>query len=149
MDRLKREEWSMVNGAEMGESGYSDPIFCSGYRSAQKQLTRLRDTVEARIIGQRGVIDSLLLAILCEGHVLLEGLPGLAKTTAVKALADATDLSSKRIQFTPDLLPADVVELRCMILMLRASTLKKVRFFLTWSSRMKSIVHQQRCSLHS
>lgn len=67
------------------------------------------DEVAKRIVGQPLVGKRLLMAIISHGHVLLEGLPGLAKTTAIKALADATSLSFKRIQFTPDLLPADVV----------------------------------------
>ncbi|SMF20660.1 AAA family ATPase [Pseudobacteriovorax antillogorgiicola] len=62
-----------------------------------------------RLVGQSHVAERLLMGLLCDGHVLLEGLPGLAKTTAVKALGDSSDLAVKRIQFTPDLLPADVI----------------------------------------
>jgi MoxR-like ATPase len=69
--------------------------------------------VEAEIgkvlVGQRDLVRRLLVALLCDGHVLLEGLPGLAKTTVVKALAAAISASFKRIQFTPDLLPADII----------------------------------------
>jgi len=69
--------------------------------------------VEAEIgkvlVGQRDLVRRLLVALLCDGHVLLEGLPGLAKTTVVKALAGAISASFKRIQFTPDLLPADII----------------------------------------
>ena len=61
------------------------------------------------IVGQKEMLDSLLIALIANGHVLMEGLPGLAKTTAIKALADAIDVSFSRIQFTPDLLPADVI----------------------------------------
>jgi MoxR-like ATPase len=61
------------------------------------------------MVGQKNVTTRLLMALIAEGHVLLEGLPGLAKTTAIKAMADATNLSFSRIQFTPDLLPADVI----------------------------------------
>ncbi len=61
------------------------------------------------IVGQRVLIERLLLALLCDGHVLLEGLPGLAKTLTIKTLADAIEADFKRIQFTPDLLPADLV----------------------------------------
>ena len=61
------------------------------------------------IVGQPRLLDRLLVALLCRGHVLLEGLPGLAKTRTVKTLAAASHLSFRRIQFTPDLLPSDVV----------------------------------------
>ncbi len=65
--------------------------------------------VESVLIGQRGLIDRLLVGMLTDGHVLLEGVPGLAKTLAVRTVAAAMALSFKRIQFTPDLLPADIV----------------------------------------
>jgi len=61
------------------------------------------------IVGQRGLVDRMLIGLLCEGHLLVEGLPGLAKTTAVKTLALAVNTSFQRIQFTPDLLPADII----------------------------------------
>ncbi|MEO6834436.1 MAG: AAA family ATPase [Candidatus Tumulicola sp.] len=64
------------------------------------------------IVGQPGVVEALLLALLCNGHVLLEGPPGLAKTLACRALAAALDGEFKRIQFTPDLLPSDIVGTR-------------------------------------
>ena len=64
--------------------------------------------LEKVIVGQKGLIDRLLIGMLCDGHLLIEGLPGLAKTTAVKRLASIMDLSFQRIQFTPDLLPADI-----------------------------------------
>ncbi len=60
------------------------------------------------IVGQQHMLERLLLGMLCDGHVLLEGVPGLAKTLTVTSLAQALDMSFKRIQFTPDLLPADV-----------------------------------------
>ena len=61
------------------------------------------------IVGQQGMLDRLLIGLLSRGHVLLEGVPGLAKTLAVRSLADAVDCRFQRIQFTPDLLPADLV----------------------------------------
>ena len=61
------------------------------------------------LVGQRHMVDALLIGLLADGHVLLEGAPGLAKTTAIKGLASALDLAFSRIQFTPDLLPADLV----------------------------------------
>jgi len=61
------------------------------------------------LVGQRELVDGLLVALLCQGHVLVEGVPGLAKTTAVRTFARVLDLSFRRIQFTPDLLPADLL----------------------------------------
>ncbi|MCM1483377.1 MAG: MoxR family ATPase [Muribaculaceae bacterium] len=61
------------------------------------------------IVGQKHLVDSLLIALLANGHVLLEGVPGLAKTLAIKTLAEVIDAKYSRIQFTPDLLPADVI----------------------------------------
>src|SRR5882672_2841695 len=61
------------------------------------------------LVGQRELVDGLLIALLCQGHVLVEGVPGLAKTTAVRTFARVLDLSFRRIQFTPDLLPADLL----------------------------------------
>ena len=64
--------------------------------------------LDARVVGQRGLTQRLLVALLCDGHVLVEGVPGLAKTTAVKTLAELLEADFHRIQFTPDLLPADL-----------------------------------------
>jgi MoxR-like ATPase len=72
-------------------------------------LQAIRDQVARVVVGQRGLVDRLLIGLLANGHLLLEGVPGLAKTTAVNALADALDVQFSRIQFTPDLLPADVL----------------------------------------
>jgi len=69
----------------------------------------LKQEIKKRVIGQEHVIDRILVGILCNSHLLLEGLPGLAKTTLVTSIADALGLDCKRIQFTPDLLPADVI----------------------------------------
>ena len=70
---------------------------------------RLREQIGTVIVGQRYLVDRLLIGLLTGGHILLEGVPGLAKTLAVKTLAQAIDASFRRIQFTPDLLPADVI----------------------------------------
>jgi MoxR-like ATPase len=78
-------------------------------RDASAFAYRLREEVGNVIVGQRYLIDRLLVGLLANGHVLLEGVPGLAKTTAVKTLAQAIHASFRRIQFTPDLLPADLV----------------------------------------
>jgi MoxR-like ATPase len=76
--------------------------------AAHETIDRLRAEVGKVIIGQQTVVDRLVIALLIRGHVLVEGLPGLAKTLLVKTLASAIDASFKRIQFTPDLLPADI-----------------------------------------
>ena len=72
-------------------------------------INAIKDEIKKVIIGQVNMIDKLLLGIICDGHVLLEGVPGLAKTLTVKSLAGTIDASYKRIQFTPDLLPADII----------------------------------------
>ena len=71
-------------------------------------IKSLREEVSKVIVGQTYMMDRLLIALLADGHVLLEGVPGLAKTLAIKTLSDAIDVEFSRIQFTPDLLPADV-----------------------------------------
>ncbi|MDR3167462.1 MAG: MoxR family ATPase [Treponema sp.] len=76
--------------------------------AAGESLDLSRKELAKRIIGQREMIDGLLMALIAGGHILLEGVPGLAKTLAVKSLAEITGLTFKRIQFTPDLLPADL-----------------------------------------
>jgi len=70
---------------------------------------RLREEIATVIVGQRVLVDRLLIGLLTNGHVLLEGVPGLAKTLAVKTLAQAIQASFRRVQFTPDLLPADLI----------------------------------------
>lgn len=72
-------------------------------------IQMIRTGMQQRIVGQKHLVDSLLIALLCNGHVLLEGVPGLAKTLAIKTLATLVDAKYSRIQFTPDLLPADVI----------------------------------------
>ncbi|MUL00650.1 AAA domain-containing protein [Aliivibrio fischeri] len=76
--------------------------------NAQTSITELFDHVNRSVIGQPHVVKSLIIGLLTNGHVLLEGLPGTAKTRSIKTLAEALDVSFGRIQFTPDLLPSDV-----------------------------------------
>ncbi|NLV42703.1 MAG: MoxR family ATPase [Candidatus Hydrogenedentes bacterium] len=73
------------------------------------QINQLRESVGKIIVGQRYMVERLLVGLLANGHVLIEGVPGLAKTTAVNALAQAMSCVFRRIQFTPDLLPADLI----------------------------------------
>ena len=81
-------------------------------RRVEKESVVLRQImagIEKVIVGQRNLIERMLIGLLCDGHLLLEGLPGLAKITAVKTLAATTNTTFQRIQFTPDLLPADIL----------------------------------------
>ena len=76
--------------------------------SPWEQLSKLKDELNSTIIGQKDLIDRILIALLADGHLLVEGAPGLAKTRAIKSLAAGIDCDFHRIQFTPDLLPADI-----------------------------------------
>jgi MoxR-like ATPase len=74
-----------------------------------EQITLLKKELSKAVIGQDAMIEGLLIGLLCDGHILVEGVPGLAKTTTINALSHAIGLDSKRIQFTPDLLPSDII----------------------------------------
>jgi len=78
-------------------------------KEASAFVYRLREEIGKVVVGQRYVVDRLLIGLLANGHILLEGVPGLAKTLSVKTLAQAIDASFHRLQFTPDLLPADLI----------------------------------------
>ena len=73
------------------------------------KLASVREHIASRVIGQQRLVDGMLVCLLSDGHLLVEGLPGLAKTTAVKALSEAIEGDFHRVQFTPDLLPSDLV----------------------------------------
>lgn len=94
-----------LDPATAGNTNASPPV-------AKNQLTErfaaLRHALDAEVIGQPALTERLLIALLADGHLLVEGAPGLAKTTAVKALASRIEADFHRIQFTPDLLPADL-----------------------------------------
>ncbi len=75
---------------------------------ARQALAALRTEIGKAVVGQDAAVTALILALLCRGHVLLEGVPGTAKTLMVRALATALRLDTKRVQFTPDLMPGDV-----------------------------------------
>jgi MoxR-like ATPase len=80
----------------------------SDVSSGQETIARLRQEVSRVVVGQASIVDRLVIALLVRGHVLIEGLPGLAKTLLVKTLAASIAGTFKRVQFTPDLLPADI-----------------------------------------
>lgn len=86
-----------------------EDTLASEVKTASRKLQKVRDEIGTVIVGQRDLVESLLIALLADGHVLLEGLPGLAKTLAVTTLAKTIDCDFSRVQFTPDLLPADLV----------------------------------------
>jgi len=72
-------------------------------------INRIREEVHKVVVGQEKMVESLLIGLICQGHILLEGVPGLAKTTTINALAKSIGLDFKRVQFTPDLLPSDII----------------------------------------
>src|ERR1041384_2626012 len=75
----------------------------------QRKIGRLREEVGRVIVGQRDIVDGVITCMLAGSHALLEGVPGLGKTMLVRTLADAMGLEFTRIQFTPDLMPADII----------------------------------------
>lgn len=88
------------------------PVYSSDVEAANAlkvQFEALKKAIGGVIVGQHDVVDQLLISMLCNGHSLLVGVPGLAKTLLIKTVADVMDLSFKRIQFTPDLMPSDIV----------------------------------------
>jgi len=97
---MNSEGTSASNGAQALEHEVS---------RAGQLLARCRDEIGKAVVGQRAMIDGMLMGILTGGHVLLEGVPGLAKTRAITSLSRVIDASFKRIQFTPDLMPADLI----------------------------------------
>src|SRR5690606_379146 len=75
---------------------------------AREALIAVRDEVAKAVVGQEGAVSGLIVALLARGHVLLEGVPGVAKTLLIRSLAAALDVTTKRVQFTPDLMPGDL-----------------------------------------
>lgn len=78
------------------------------FQKAQKDISRLLEYMKTRIIGQNDLVEKIIISLIADGHLLVEGAPGLAKTKAIKELSDVIEGKSCRIQFTPDLLPADI-----------------------------------------
>lgn len=78
-------------------------------REASESIKLCQLEIGKKVVGQKSMIDGMLMALIAGGHVLLEGVPGLAKTLAVKTMAEVIDAGFKRVQFTPDLLPADLI----------------------------------------
>ncbi|MCZ6792422.1 MAG: AAA family ATPase, partial [Planctomycetota bacterium] len=87
----------------------SEPIDLKQIEKLTESFTRLRDEIGKVIVGHTEVVDGVLTALLVGGHVLLEGVPGLGKTLLIRTLSEALSLKFARIQFTPDLMPADII----------------------------------------
>ena len=112
-------------------------------------IEEIKSATSNIIVGQEYMIERLLLGLLAKGHVLLEGLPGLAKTLSIKTLAGAVNADFQRIQFTPDLLPADIVGTMIYNPSKNDFTVRKGPIFANLYSQMRSIEPQLRCSRHS
>src|SRR3984957_13529525 len=93
-------EVAPVNGKASGDAELLE--------MARDASRKLREAIAVRVVGQEAVVDLMLVSLLARGHALLVGVPGLAKTLLVASLAEALELSFGRVQFTPDLLPADI-----------------------------------------
>src|SRR5580693_5230202 len=102
-----------VPGTEQARAIAYGHAMLAGTADAVKEASAwaypLRQEIARVIVGQKYLIDRLLIALIANGHVLLEGVPGLAKTLALRTLAAAVQVRFQRIQFTPDMLPADIV----------------------------------------
>jgi len=87
----------------------TEPVQTAEFDQIPQRCQLLRDNLSRVIVGQTHIIEPLLAAVMCEGHALIVGVPGLAKTLLVRSLADSMNLSFKRIQFTPDMMPSDIL----------------------------------------
>ena len=108
-------------------------------------VSTLIDGMQRTIVGQKHLIDSLLIGLLSDGHILLEGVPGLAKTLAVKTLAGLSDAKFSRLQFTPDMLPADVTGTQVYSSKREEFTVKQGPVLPTSCWLMKSTARLPRC----
>lgn len=100
----------------------------SDYNTEEVQIGKLKEAVEEVqkvVVGQQEMVDSLFIGLLTGGHILIEGVPGLAKTLAISSMAQATSLDFQRVQFTPDLLPTDIIGTMIFNSMSQAFSVKK------------------------
>ena len=107
-------------------------------------VTNLMTGMDQVIVGQKHLVESLLIGLLSDGHILLEGVPGLAKTLAIKTLASLIDAKYSRVQFTPDLLPADVLGTMIYSQKDERFVTNKDQSLQTLFWQMKSTVHRQK-----
>ena len=105
----------------------------------------LRLEMDKVIVGQKYMIDRLLIGLLADGHILLEGVPGLAKTLAINTLSKAIQVDFSRIQFTPDLLPADLLGTMIYNQKRKNLSLEKGLYFQTLFLPTRSIEHPRKC----
>lgn len=105
----------------------------------------LRDWLSDQILGQPKLVDRLIIALLADGHLLVEGAPGLAKTKAIKSLSEGIEGSFQRIQFTPDLLPSDITGTEVYRPESGNLNFNQARFLIIWCWPMKSTVRQPKC----
>lgn len=105
---VEQSDIRRTHPAEADRQDRAGQEFKAQVKRAGEQIAAVRTELARSIIGQQSMIDGLLMGLFVGGHVMLEGVPGLAKTRAVTSLSDVLDLSFKRVQFTPDLLPADL-----------------------------------------
>ena len=101
---MSAEPAAKVEGAPDGDRNVERAVVLF-----REDLARVRAAIARRLVGQTEIVDGVLTALLAGGHILLEGVPGLGKTLLVKTLGEALDLTFSRVQFTPDLMPSDVV----------------------------------------
>lgn len=114
---------------------------------SREKINALLNEMSKVVVGQERLINRLLVGLFTGGHVLLEGVPGLAKTLTINTLAKILDLNFHRIQFTPDLLPADLVGTMIYNPLKNEFEVKKGQFLRKSSLPMKLIVLQQRFNL--
>ena len=112
-----------------------------------QKILELKEELKKAVVGQEAMIEGLIIGLLSDGHILIEGVPGLAKTTTINALSKALGLDFKRIQFTPDLLPSDIIGAQIYNPQDHSFSIKKGPLLPTFYLQMKLTVHRQKYSL--
>ena len=153
MDMLQTSETANTSGEQPEDKKQTagDPdIQALNERVAEysRFVDAIRSEMGRTIVGQTDMVDRLLIGMLANGHILLEGVPGLAKTLAIKSLSESVAGEFSRVQFTPDLLPADVVGTLIYNQQSQQFTVKKGPIFANFVLGMKSIVHRPKCKVH-